>query len=92
MASNFVSVGQMDYCRRWDKSKKEYAQIDRPEVIRLYNDCMGGADSLDFLTSIYRTFIRSRKWTLRMFTHGIDVASANSWLEYKEDCKTLGIP
>lgn len=53
---------------------------------------MGGVDKLDFLITLYRTFIRSKKWTLRMFTHAIDIACANAWLEYKEKANTLGIP
>lgn len=92
MASNFVSVGNVDNCKRWDKNKKEYVHIPRPEGINVYNDSMGGVDKLNFLISIYRTFIRSKKWTLRMFTHAIDIACANSWLEYKRDCEILSIP
>lgn len=81
MASSYKGLGTPDTCKRWDKSQKEYKQVPRPEVIKDYNHCMGGVDKLDFLITLYRTFIRSRKWTLRMFTHAIDLACANSWLE-----------
>jgi hypothetical protein len=53
---------------------------------------MGGVDKLDFLITLYRTFIRSRKWTLRMFTHAVDMACTNSWLEYKAKAALLNIP
>ncbi|MGH0115062.1 UNVERIFIED_CONTAM: hypothetical protein FKN15_074581 [Acipenser sinensis] len=53
---------------------------------------MGGVDKLDQLISLYRTEIKSRKWTLRMFTHGFDVAVVNSWLEYRRDAQHSGIP
>jgi hypothetical protein len=53
---------------------------------------MGGMDKLDFLITLYRTFIRSRKWTLKMFTHAVDMACANSWLEYKAKAALLNIP
>ncbi|RXM28475.1 PiggyBac transposable element-derived protein 2 [Acipenser ruthenus] len=53
---------------------------------------MGGVDKLDQLISLYRTEIKSRKWTLRMITHGFDVAVVNSWLEYRRDAQHSGIP
>lgn len=90
MASNFMGMGEPDRCRRWDKTTKEYIFVSRPEVVKRYNKCMGGVDKLDFLITIYRTFIKSKKWTLRMFTHAIDVACVNAWLEYKEQAEHLG--
>ena len=64
MGSNFIGKGQEDTCRTWDKQRKEYIQVKRPEVIKCYNMSMGGVDKLDFLVSIYRIFIKSRNWTL----------------------------
>lgn len=40
---------------------------------------------MDFLLSLYRISIRSKKWTLKMFDHFIDMAICNSWLEYRKD-------
>lgn len=91
MASNYMSIGSADQCKRWNKQTKEYLNISRPEVIKNYNSHMGGVDKMDFLITIYRTFIRSRKWTLRMFTHGIDLACTNGWLEYKAMALAFGI-
>lgn len=63
-ASNYVSVGDNDTCKRWDKTQKQFIHIPRLEAIKLYNNGMGGVDKLDFLITIYRIFIRARKWTL----------------------------
>lgn len=91
MASNFQSKGEEDTCKRWSKIEKKYLMLPRPEVIKQYNASMGGVDKLDFLISLYRTFIRSKKWTLRMFTHALDLACCNAWLEYREEAKFLNI-
>lgn len=53
---------------------------------------MGGVDSLDQMISLYRIFIKSRKWTLRLFMHAIDMALVNSWNEYRNDCRAEGVP
>lgn len=51
---------------------------------------MGGVDKMDFLLSLYRIFIRSKKWTLKIFDHFIDLAVCNSWLEYRMDHESSG--
>jgi hypothetical protein len=53
---------------------------------------MGGVDLLDQLISTYRILIRSKKWTLRMIMHFIDFTLVNSWIEYRKDCVSNGIP
>jgi len=52
---------------------------------------MGGVDFLDQLMSYYRVFIKSKKWTLRVIFHFVDVAVCASWLEYKKDCELYKI-
>lgn len=92
LASNFIGIGNEDEVRRWNKVSKKYITIPRPELVRLYNNGMGGVDKTDQLISLYRIFIRSKKWTLRMIFHAVDLALTNSWLEYQNDCKTCNIP
>ena len=92
MASNFLGIGEKDKAKRWDKQQSEYIEIDRPDVIREYNKSMGGVDLLDVYISLYRIYIRSRKWTLRVIMHFVDFALSNSWVEYKEDCIKVKIP
>ena len=45
------------------KSAKEYMQIPCPLPILEYNKSMGGVDKLNFLISLYRIHIKSKKWT-----------------------------
>ena len=90
LASNFVGVGNIDEVRRWDKKAHSFVMVKRPEIVQNYNESMGGVDKLDQLISLYRTFIKSRKWTLRMVTHAIDLAVVNSWLEYRRSAEQQG--
>lgn len=48
---------------------------------------MGGVVKVDQLISFYRTFIRSRKWTLQMIVHAIDLIIKNFWLKYMKDAE-----
>ena len=89
LASNYVGKGEEDYVRRWDKKQGQYIDVKRPEIVRKYNHGMGGVDLLDQMISLYRIFIKSKKWTLRVIMHFVDFALANSWFEYKRDCLIL---
>jgi hypothetical protein len=92
VGSNFVGIGNVDNCNRWDKVGKTYKDVPRPEVIYLYNKNMGGVDKLDFLLSLYRSYHRSKKWTVRMIAHATDLGLTNSWLEYVKRARELGVP
>ncbi|KAJ8938648.1 hypothetical protein NQ314_011387 [Rhamnusium bicolor] len=74
LASNFVAVGQKDVASRWDKGDKKYVNVTRPDVVKLYNHSMGSADLLDQMIGLYQIYIRSRKWTLRLIFHAVDLA------------------
>ncbi|XP_046388862.1 piggyBac transposable element-derived protein 2-like [Ischnura elegans] len=92
VGSNYKGIGTMDKCKRWDRATNAFIEIDRPECIRLYNESMGGVDKCDFLLAIYKTKIRTRKWTLRMANHAFDLAVVNSWLNYRSDAEAIGLP
>ncbi|KAG5858448.1 hypothetical protein JTB14_031063 [Gonioctena quinquepunctata] len=49
MAPNFISIGKMDTCKRWDRRDRVYVEVTRPEVMEEHNKHMGGVDKLDFL-------------------------------------------
>lgn len=92
MASNFVGMDPQDEVKRWDRKEGKYVMVKRPAVIRLYNVSMGGVDKSDFLIALYRTFIRSKKWTLRVIFHYFNLGVCNSWLEYQADMEYQGVP
>ena len=92
LASNFVGKGQTREVKRWDKIKKQYVMIEQPEIVNNYNNGMGGVDLLDQLLSYYRIFFKSRKWTLRVIFHFIDLAVCASFIEYKKECISQKLP
>lgn len=92
MCSNFVGIGIEDKAKRWDKDLKEFVYINRPQVVRMYNENMGGVDLLDQMIQYYRINIRSIKWTLRVVMHFIDLALTAAWMEYRRDCIKKKLP
>lgn len=59
--------------------------------MRLNYQNMEAVDKLVFLLFICLFDVRSRKWTVRMIFDALDLALANSWLEYKELALVFGI-
>lgn len=70
-----------DVCRRWCKKSKQYVEVRRPYIVKVYNESMGGVDMLDRMISYYRISARTKKWTVRLLFHLIDFAAAAGWLE-----------
>ncbi len=77
---------------RWNKEQKAKTEVECPSPVIQYNKSMGGVDKLDFLMSLYRIHLKSKKWPLRVIFHFIDLAVVTSWLQYKRDCVSYGIP
>ncbi|KAL3246096.1 hypothetical protein MRX96_057964 [Rhipicephalus microplus] len=78
-------------CRRWSKEERKKVDVPQPHCIKIYNKNMGGVDLADRYVSYYRTKIRTKKWTIRVFAHFLDLAVANAWIEYRNDCKLMDV-
>ena len=61
VASTFVGMGNIDKVERWSKKDKAYINVDRPEIIKYYNDFMGGVDLMDCLISYYSMMFRTKR-------------------------------
>lgn len=83
---------EVDECKRWCKKDKRYVIVPRPRVVKEYNKKMGGVDLADRMLAVCPNRYRTRKWTQRFFSHMIDLAVTNSWLQYKNDQVKLGVP
>ena len=84
VASTFVGMGNIDKVKRWSKKDKAYIDVDRPEIIKYYNNFMGGVDLMDRLISYYSMTFRTKRWPTRVILHLLSMSVVNSWIEYRE--------
>ena len=80
VVSSYVGIEPAGEVRRWDKRSKQYISIPRPNIIATYNMFMGGVDTLDSLTSLYKQKMKSRRWCMYIFWHTIMITVVNAWL------------
>lgn len=79
----FNGPDPVDRCRRWSKEKKEYVEVDRRHIVKVYNNNMGGVDLADMFAALYRIELRPRRWYLRILYYLIDLSLVNGWLLYR---------
>lgn len=85
LLSTYCGKEPQNTCTRWDKASKSRITIPCPKIVGQYNSYMGGVDMNDRLISYYRSRSRSKKWTIRTVFHFLDLAVANSWIQYRND-------
>ncbi|GFS39142.1 piggyBac transposable element-derived protein 4 [Nephila pilipes] len=73
-----------DTMTRYDKKLKMNVLVPCHRVIKEYNAHMGGVDLTDRFIGRYRIWIKSRKWTSRLFSHLLDMTVINAWVLYKK--------
>lgn len=78
--------------KRWCKQEKKEIEVPCPNIVVNYNRNMGGVDICDQQMECYRTWIKTRKWTLKVSLHFLDLAVVNSWMEYRADCVRSNVP
>ena len=58
--------------------------VDRPEIIKYYNDFMEGKDLMDCLISYYSMTFRTKRWPTRVILPLLSMSVVTSWIEYCE--------
>lgn len=64
---------------RWCKEKKSYINVPCPSAVKEYNSHMGGVDFCNHMMECYRTWIKTKRWTLKVALHFKDLAVVNAW-------------
>ena len=67
------------------RKKKDGSSInvECPESVKLYNANMGGVDNADAKRKVYSCSRRSKKWWIRIFYFGLDVAVVNAHIVHQ---------
>ena len=92
MVSTYVGPEPVDKVKRWDRSRKEFIEVQRPLIVSEYNQSMCGVDLLDSLLAKYRYPMKSKRWFMYIFWVTLKIGVSNAWLSYRQDCKLLGVP
>lgn len=87
MISTIHGAEPISTVSRWDKKTKNYKEVTCPAIVSNYNRNMGGVDLCDQMMEAYRTWFKTKKWTLKVILHLFDLSIVNAWFEYREDAK-----
>ncbi|XP_022203783.2 piggyBac transposable element-derived protein 3-like [Nilaparvata lugens] len=92
MASTAHGKAPLSLAKRYSRAEKQYVDVQMPSIVKQYNTNMGGVDLHNRMIAHYRSYHRTKKWTVRFFEHFCDMACVNSWLTYREDCMKAAVP
>ena len=77
--------------KRWSETDKKIykkmVNISRPNVIKVYNETIGGVDRSDQNIATYRISMRQKKWYWPLVADSLDGAIQNAWLH----CRYINI-
>ncbi|XP_064475469.1 piggyBac transposable element-derived protein 2-like [Ornithodoros turicata] len=73
-------------CKCWSSDANGKVDVPQPAAVKQYNSNMGGVNLIDCFMAFYRIKIRTKKWTVRVYAHFLDLAVCNGWIQYKQDC------
>ncbi|CAF1462719.1 unnamed protein product, partial [Didymodactylos carnosus] len=83
MGSNFVGVEPVIQLSRWNKQKHKKTNVDAPQIVNIYNQHMGGVDTVDMLCALHPIPFRSKKWYMRIAWRIFDLMVINAWVLWK---------
>lgn len=87
MLSSVCGSEPVTLVKRWSKKDSIFINVECPAAIVTYNKNMGGVDLFNQQMEVYRTWFKTRKWTLKVILHFLDLAVVNSWFQYKTQCE-----
>ena len=91
VVSSYLGAESHHAVRRYDRKQKKHITVERPFVIGVYNESMGGVDLLNMMCSLYKYQFKSKRWYWYIFYHTLTIALVNAWFVYKRDCEELRV-
>lgn len=78
IATNYDSVFPTSTVSRYSRTARDKVAIQQPQVLKTYNNFMGGVDKHDWLVGQYVIQIRAKKWYWPLFIRMIDMSVVNA--------------
>ena len=82
--SNSIGVLPLEPVERFSRKEAKRVNIQRPQLMKIYNQAMGGVDLVDAAVGTYRIRVKGKKWWWPHFANMIGVLVAASWRIYRE--------
>ncbi len=83
LTSNYFGVEPIKQIERWCKAASERKNVPCPQIVAVYNKCMGGVDLADMLISFYGIEVKTMQWYVKIFWHLVHTAKVYAWLLYR---------
>jgi len=85
IASNNYPIFPTTLVKGFSQKEKRNIYVPQPQIIKKYNENMGGVDWADQNISLYRVAIRGKKWHFPLISHCLDMSKHNAWLLHKHN-------
>ena len=70
--------------RIWDSKKKVYCNVGYLDMVKEFNESMGGVDLNEMLISLYIVDSQtSKRWYLTIIIHLFNIGNVNGWLLHR---------
>ena len=70
--------------RIWDSKKKVYCNVRYLDMVKEFNESMGGVDLNEMLISLYIVDSQtSKRWYLTIIVHLVNIGNVNGWLLHR---------
>ncbi|KFM58705.1 PiggyBac transposable element-derived protein 3, partial [Stegodyphus mimosarum] len=92
VASSGPGVNPLCLVNRYSQEQKKKIQVLQPNMIKVYNQFMGGVDRADENIDKYRASIRGKKWYSSPLLFCFELALQNAWQLHKTyDAKPMDL-
>lgn len=83
VASSGAGIHPLCLVNRYSQKLKKKTQVQQPNVIKLYNQCMGSVDSADENIDKYWALIHGKEWHSSPLLFCFELVLQNAWQLYK---------